>query len=180
MLGRINPADNSTIDIPVEGAIGPYRGIAIGESAVWVPDIGSKTIFKVDPQANRVVMRTAADLFDSEVSIGVGAGAVWVVTMAGKNVTSKDYDRELSRFNASTGVLEATLQFPARGAAAIFDYGWFGSLGSTRMNSIAWTRRPIVSSRQLLCANGRASWHPFGSLIRATARCSGLTGEAMR
>lgn len=121
-LGRINPADNSTIDIPVEGAIGPYRGIAIGESAVWVPDVGSKTIYKVDPRANRVVMRTAADLSDSEGSIGVGAGAVWVVTMAGKKITSQDYNRELSRFNASTGVLEATLQLPARGASAIFDH----------------------------------------------------------
>ncbi|MFA1626345.1 hypothetical protein ACDY96_27480 [Rhizobium mongolense] len=122
-LGRINPADTSTIDIPVEGAIGPYRGIAIGESAVWVPDIGSKTIYKVDPQANRVVMRTPADLSDSEGSIGVDAGSVWVVTMAGKKITSKDYNRELSRFSASTGVLEATLQLPARGAAAIFDRG---------------------------------------------------------
>ncbi|CAN7337072.1 Vgb family protein [Rhizobium sp. LjRoot258] len=122
-LGRFNPADNSTIDIPVEGAIGPYRGIATGERAVWVPDIESKTIFKIDPQANRVVMRIPADLSDSEGSIGVGAGAVWVVTMAGKKITSKDYNRELSRFNAATGVLEATLQLPARGAAAIFDHG---------------------------------------------------------
>jgi hypothetical protein len=53
------------------------------------------TIFKVDPQANRFVMRTPADLSDSEGSIGVGAGAVWVVTMAGKKITSKDYNREL-------------------------------------------------------------------------------------
>jgi DNA-binding beta-propeller fold protein YncE len=122
-LGRFDPADNSAIDIPIEGAIGPYRGIAIGEGAVWVPDVESKTIYKVDPQTNQVVMRIPADLSDSEGSIGVGAGAVWVVTMAGKKVTSKDYNRDLSRLNASTGVLESTLQLPGRGAAAIFDHG---------------------------------------------------------
>jgi len=122
-LGRIDPTDNSAIDIPIEGAIGPYRGIAIGEGAVWVPDVGSKTVYKVDPQANQLVMRIPADLSDSEGSIAVGAGAVWVVTTAGKKITSKEYNRELSRFNASTGALEATSELPGRGAAAIFDFG---------------------------------------------------------
>jgi hypothetical protein len=33
-LTRVNPEGNSVTDINIEGAIGPYRGIAIGEGAV--------------------------------------------------------------------------------------------------------------------------------------------------
>ncbi|MER8819673.1 hypothetical protein NKH70_07575 [Mesorhizobium sp. M0991] len=48
-LVRINPDDNSVADIPIEGAVGSYRGISVGEGAVWVPDVGSKTILQGRP-----------------------------------------------------------------------------------------------------------------------------------
>ena len=33
-LARVDTADNSVVDIEIEGTIGKYRGIAIGEGAV--------------------------------------------------------------------------------------------------------------------------------------------------
>ena len=81
-LARINVADNSVIDIPIPAKgeatsladIDKYRGIAVGEGAVWVPDMGSSTIYKIDPQSNTVVMKIPTDIFGSQGSIGVGEG----------------------------------------------------------------------------------------------------------
>ena len=40
-LARVDTANDSVVDIEIEieGTIGKYRGIAIGEGAVWLPDI---------------------------------------------------------------------------------------------------------------------------------------------
>lgn len=50
-LARINVEDNTVVDIDIqsggEGAladIDKYRGIAVGEGAIWVPDMASSTI----------------------------------------------------------------------------------------------------------------------------------------
>jgi hypothetical protein len=75
-LVRINPADNSVIDIPIEGAVGRYAAMAIGDDAVWVPAVGSRTIYKVDPKTNQMVLAIPAELVDSEGSIGVSDDAV--------------------------------------------------------------------------------------------------------
>jgi hypothetical protein len=47
---RVNPTDNSVSEIKVPGAVGRYRGIAIGEGAVWIPDSGSKTNLQARPK----------------------------------------------------------------------------------------------------------------------------------
>src|SRR5262245_4402479 len=54
-LARVSAADNSVVDIELPGTIGKYRGVAVGEGAVWVPDIGAQTVYKVDPATNAVV-----------------------------------------------------------------------------------------------------------------------------
>ena len=36
-LARISAGDNSVLDIPVKGAVGQYRSMAVGEGAVWCP-----------------------------------------------------------------------------------------------------------------------------------------------
>lgn len=118
-LIRVNSADNGLNEIKIEGLIGPNRGIADGENAIWVPDTGSKMIFKVDPLKGQVTLRIPAALADSEGSIGVGEGAVWVVTTAGEGVKSREYNRTLSRFNAHSGALESTVHLPSRGAGVI-------------------------------------------------------------
>src|SRR4051812_25081489 len=61
---RVNPRDNSVTKIKVAGAIGSFRGIALGEGAVWIPDTHSKTIYKLDPITNSVVQQLKVDFFD--------------------------------------------------------------------------------------------------------------------
>jgi len=76
-LARVNPTDNSIIDIDLEGNKGSYRAIGIGEGSVWVPDIGADMLYKVDPETNSVVHKTPLKMLSNEGSIGIGEGAVW-------------------------------------------------------------------------------------------------------
>ena len=55
---RVNPTANSVTEIMVDGALGSYRGIAVGEGATWIPDTASKTIYKLDPVTNSVAKRS--------------------------------------------------------------------------------------------------------------------------
>ena len=104
-LARIRLADNSVTDIPIEGAgsIGGLldgTGLAVGEGAVWVPDVNRQVIYKVDPHTHQVVTRAALGMAGgSGGSIGVGEGALWVISGAGKN--------EMKRYSAETGTEEA-------------------------------------------------------------------------
>ena len=114
---RVNPADNSVTEIKVDGALGTYRGIAVGEGAIWIPDTGSKTIYKLDPVTNSVVMKFKVDFYDSEGSVGVGEGAVWIVA------TGEKLRAVLTRFNSETGALEANIPLEQGSIAALVDFG---------------------------------------------------------
>ncbi|MGH6893786.1 MAG: hypothetical protein ACREEP_16175, partial [Dongiaceae bacterium] len=80
--------DNTVVDIDIpagEGGasladIDKYRSIAISEGAVWIPDVGNSVIYKVDPQSNKVALTIPTFIAGSAGSIGVGAGAIWIVT----------------------------------------------------------------------------------------------------
>ena len=43
-LIRINLDDNSVTEIPISGAVGPFRhtGMAEGEGAIWLPDLPAR------------------------------------------------------------------------------------------------------------------------------------------
>jgi virginiamycin B lyase len=82
-LVRINPGDNSVTEIPISGAVGPfyYSGMAVGEGAVWLPDIERSMIYKIDPMTTRVVKEIPSDLIggrgtSGKYAISVGEGAV--------------------------------------------------------------------------------------------------------
>src|SRR5262245_1954745 len=85
---RINSGDNSTAEIEVPTSadssmlmeLDKYRAFAVGENAVWIPDMASSSILKVDPQLGKMTMTIATDIFGGKGSIGVGEGSVWVVT----------------------------------------------------------------------------------------------------
>ena len=142
-LARINPSDNSVIDIPIEGAIGVYRGIAIGEGAVWVPDIGSNTIYKLESAKNQVItkIKISAGLFDSEGSIGVGEGSVWAITGS----TAKD---SLTRYNAESGAEEARISLPTVGSAVIVDFGsvWITATGTSELYRVDPTINQLIGT----------------------------------
>jgi virginiamycin B lyase len=89
-LVRANAADNSVVDIELEDTIGKYRGVAVGEGAVWIPDVGAGMIYKVDPASDSVVSTFPTFILGSEGSVGIGEGAVWITT-------ADDYDKTLVR-----------------------------------------------------------------------------------
>jgi virginiamycin B lyase len=114
---RVNATDDRITEIKVPGAVGDYRGIAVGEGAVWIPDSGSKTIYKLDPSTNSVVMQLKAVFYDTEGSIGVGEGGVWLVTIG------EGFKTVLTQFNSKTGAAEANLPWKEGSIAALVDFG---------------------------------------------------------
>src|SRR6185369_12299024 len=104
-LARIEGADNRIIDIPLKGTVGRYRGIAIGENAVWVPDVGADLIFKIEPRSNGVVATIPSQMLASEGTIGVGEGSRWVVT-------DQESRGALTRYNAQDGAVQANIPLP--------------------------------------------------------------------
>lgn len=166
-LARVNTLDNSVtdIDIPVsEGGasltdIDKYRGIAVGEGAVWVPDMESSTIYKVDPEANKVVLKIPTDIFGSQGSIGVGAGAIWVVTF-------DNHDKTLTRYNAKSGAEEAKIALPQPCSGVLVDNGYVWVTAASRgelyridprTNRIASTTM-LHSASQILTSGVGSIW----------------------
>jgi hypothetical protein len=82
---RIDVGDNSTPDLLIEGVSGLIggpsgRSMAVGEGAIWGPDIDRSVIYKIDPQTNHVLKSIAVDMVGGGGSIGAGMGAVTVIT----------------------------------------------------------------------------------------------------
>jgi streptogramin lyase len=112
-LVRIDAADGSVMKIPVEGATGRVRALAIGEGAVWIADVGSKAIYKIDPIAKAVALRIPGEIYG--VAGSVGDGDVWAVT---------DNDRVLTRFDARDGRMRVPLPGDSAGVAVAFWSIW--------------------------------------------------------
>ena len=182
---KINAADNSVIEIEVpisENAealmeFDKYRGIAVGESAVWVPDMASSTIFKVDPEQNKVVMTIATDMFGSKGNIGVGEGAVWVVTF-------DNHDKTLTRYNSDSGAVEARIELPLASRGVLVAYGsvWVTAASRNELYKIDPKTNQIDAtiaihdvSHLLACGDGSV-WIVFDA-EGIVQRINGLTGQ---
>jgi streptogramin lyase len=122
-LTRIALTDNAVTEILIDGATGRWRRIAVGEGAIWVADNISQSIYKIDPQENRLVMTIPADFFanqEKEGEIGAGEGAVW-------SITGSASDAVLRRYSPQTGTEEAAIPLPspsARGIVVAFGSIW--------------------------------------------------------
>ena len=159
-LIRVNSKDNSTIEIDLgKEYFGLNRGIATGEGAVWVPDVGGDTIYKVDPATNAAVKKVPAKMASGEGTIGVGEGGVWVVT-------EEKGDRTLVRFDPTSGAEEATISLPSSAVAVIVAYGSIWVTGDTKSelyridpktNSIVSTI-PMSSQPRFLAAGEDSIW----------------------
>lgn len=174
-LIRVNPGDNSFIEIGIEESYGRYRGIGIGEGAVWIPDVGTDIVYKVDPNRNEVVGQIPAQMLGSEGSIGVGEGAIWVVS---------EVEGTLIRFDAASGVEQAAIALPSTGAGVIVDYGsvWVTSDRANELYQIDPKTNTIVSVLPLhrsprFIASGENSIWVLNQGDGSVQRIDGETGK---
>jgi streptogramin lyase len=144
---RINLVDNSTTEIPISGAIGPFNhsGMAVGEGAIWLSDVGRAMIYKIDPWTNQVVKELPADLLGGggriavgENAIAVGEGAVWAITS----------NNEMRRYSAESGTVEATVSLPSGSSGVIVAFGsvWVAGTGNDELYQVNPTTNRIIAS----------------------------------
>lgn len=139
-LVRINPTDNTFIATPIKGALGSYPGILAGKDAVWIPDVGSKKIYKVDPQTSGVILEIPSDLAESEGRIGADDDSVWAVIGSRGD--------QLTRYDAETGKVIATISLPASGAGVVVGFGsvWVTSPERGELYRVDPSTNKIVST----------------------------------
>ncbi len=184
-LVRLNPADGALVDIEIPASeagaslldINKYRAIAVGEGAVWVPDMGSSTVYKVDPGTNKVAMKIPTDIFGGDGSIGVGAGSVWVITFDNHNKT-------VTRYNAATGAVEARIALPRRSKDVVFDHGsvWVTAAGRGELYRIDPASNEVVATISVTdspsyMASGEDSIWILDLIAGVVQRIDGPTGE---
>ncbi|RWA71559.1 hypothetical protein [Mesorhizobium sp.] len=179
LLERVNAADNSVIDIDVNGR-GGSQAPGIGEGAVWVPATSKKMILKVDPIANKLVQEIPAQILSNEGSIGVGEGGVWVVTGKGIGNTT------LTRFNSRSGAVDANIHLPALSAGVAVDFGsvWVTGFGNSELYRIDPKTNTVVSTIKLrssprFIASGEGSIWVLNQGDGSVQRIDGKTGELL-
>ena len=167
---RINAADNSAVEVEVPAGevagllmeLDKYRGLAVGEGAVWVPDMASSTIYKIDPERNQVTLSIVTDIFGSKGSIGVGEGSVWVITFDTR-------DKTLTRYSAKSGAVEARVELPEASNGVLVAHGsvWVTAARKGELykidpdtNEIAATINTHGASH-LLAFGDSSVWIPF-------------------
>lgn len=181
-LLRIALADNAVTEIPIDSAKGGYHRTTIGEGAVWVSDFSSKTIYKIDPKTNLVVMTIPADfpvVADAPGEIGVGEGSVWAIT-------GSSSDPVLRRYSAQSGAEQATIPLPspnARGVVVDFGSIWIAGSREVELYRIDPTTNQIIStidlhSRPVTLASGEGSvW--VRQIDGTVQRIDGNTGKLL-
>jgi streptogramin lyase len=144
-LVRVNAFDNSIVDIDIGDGPGKSRVIAIGEGAVWVAAPGRKRLLKVDAIANKLVLQIPAQMLDNEGSIGAGEGGVWVITSKG------GADQELTRFNPSSGAVDAVIPLPSISAGVVVDFGsvWVTGVRAGELYRVDPKTNSVVSTIKL-------------------------------
>ncbi len=108
--------DTNKIVAKIPISYGPFRGIATGEGFVWVPDVGAKKLYQIDPKTNAIVNTFDLPISGSEGSIAVGAGSVWIAV---DNAQGKS--REMKRLDVKSGKIVETIQFPDSAAGVTFE-----------------------------------------------------------
>jgi streptogramin lyase len=141
--------------------------------------MASSTIFKIDPDQNKVVMKIATDIFGGEGNIGVGEGAVWVITF-------DNHDKTLTRYDAVSGAVEARIGLPRASRGVLVAHGSVWVTAASRgelykidpkTNQIDATIK-LHGSSHLLAAGDGSVWIPFETegLVQ---RIDGMTGQVV-
>jgi virginiamycin B lyase len=115
---RLNPRTGRRV-ARIAIAQGPCQASEVGAGAVWTATCGVPGLAKLDTRRNRVArhveLPVSVDYF-GEGSIGVGAGAVWLVT-DGADCTACRISR------VSTSTMDVTTEIPVRIGAAGVRFG---------------------------------------------------------
>ncbi len=115
LLYRISGIDNS---LQAKIPVGPdaYRGIAIGESFVFVPATGNQTLYKIDPFQNKVVGTLGLKFQGSEASVGVSKDSVWIIT------EDTPAQPELSRVDIESMSVVSKTKLPSLCAGVVYAF----------------------------------------------------------
>jgi YVTN family beta-propeller protein len=156
---RVNPHDYAIDEIVIPDASSRQREIGVGEGAVWVPDVGSGMIFKIDPQRLEVVGRFPVAMTSTQATIAAGGGSIWVVT-------DQKLETVLARLDAVTGAQEALIELPTAGTGVVFGYDqvWVSSPPANdvyridpAINKVSATIQ-VGESPRFMVAGGDAIW----------------------
>ena len=116
-------------------------------------------------------------MLSSQGTIGVGEGAVWVVT-------AEEVERTLTRFNAENGAVEAKVSLPSSGAGVTVAYGsvWITSPIDGELYRIDPKTNAIVSTTKLrreprYLTSGADSIWVLNSGDATVQRVNGTTAE---
>ena len=122
----------------------PCSGLAVGFQSLWIPSCGDKSVVRVDEKTGAVQASIPAGPADSEGGITTGAGSVWLVTSA-KN---GDGDGELTRIDAATNKVIATIKIPAGSFNPLFAEGsvWVTSNARNVLVRVDPATNKVVSS----------------------------------
>ena len=177
-LMRIHAHDNTVSEIASVGG-GRFRGIAVGEGAIWVPEVDRDTILKIDPVSGAIVGEIPAQMLGAQGKIGVGEGGVWVVTQ-------QDFDKTLTRFHHATGEVEAEITLPSSGMSVAVAHGtvWVTAPVKSELYRIDPTTNSVISTTKLgrspqdLVADGEAVW-VYNAGDGTVQRVEGASGESV-
>ena len=148
-LACVNAVDNSVVDIALplgDGAaalpdIEKYCGIAVGEGAIWIADLGDSVIYKVDPQANALALTIPTDIFGS---VGTSASARAPCGSSPSTTTTRR-----SRATTQSGAVEAKIALPEPGKGVAVGAGtvWVTAAKQAELYRIDPKTNQIVDDR---------------------------------
>lgn len=139
---RIDPGTNKVVArIPVGS--NPELGIGIGLGFAWVPDTKDRTLTQIDPNTNKVVRVIPLNIpDDTEGSIGVGEGSIWVLTNEGGTDSGT-----LSRVDPVSGRIIANVPVKPKSHAATVAFGavWVTSTGAGSVSRVDPATNTVVA-----------------------------------
>jgi streptogramin lyase len=152
---RIDAETYAVTEISLPGASQRQRGIAVGEGAVWIGDIGKKVIFKVDPTSSEVTLEIPADMSSRFSQIAVGEGSVWTMV-----VGEEGFETTLARYDAESSALQASVDLPSTGIGLVYGNGsvWVVSGEKDELYRVDVASGALVSTTKLRDSPGLAAF----------------------